>query len=121
MSAHGCRSQITSRTYMADNGMLLCQCMGMMITWKYGVEEVEEEHDGEQRGQGQGHNDADEDDGGDELQHAAQEEGRKVRQVLVRVHGVLGQAVDDAPQRCGVEERHGRPARRILCLSVCTM
>ncbi len=41
----------------------------------------------------------------------------KVRQVLVSVHGVLGQAIDDAAQWRGVEEGHGRPATPALCQS----
>ena len=79
------------------------------------IEEVEEQHDGKQRGQGQGHNDANEDNGREKLQHAAQEEGCKIRQILVSVHSVLSQAINDAAQWRCVEEGHGCPATLALC------
>ncbi len=60
------------------------------------VEEVEDEQNGDQGGQSKGGHDADEGDGGCQLQEGTQEERGKVRQVLVGVHRVLGQPVDNA-------------------------
>ena len=74
------------------------------------VEEVEEEQYGQQGGQRKGGNNPNEDDGRGQLQKGTQKESAKVRQVLVSIHGVLSQPVDDAAQRRRVEECHWCPA-----------
>ena len=49
------------------------------------VQEVEEQQDGDQEGQGKGRCHSNQNDGGCQLQATSQEEGRKVSQVLVHI------------------------------------
>ena len=76
------------------------------------VQEVEEQQDGDQEGQGKGRRHPNQNDGGRQLQATAQEEGRKVRQVLVHIRCVLSQPVDDSACWGHVEEGEGRPAQQ---------
>ena len=74
------------------------------------VEEVEEQKDGDQEGQGKGGGDSHKDNGGEELQAAAQEESSKVCEVFVHVRRILGQAVDDSACWGHMEEGQRGPA-----------
>ena len=74
------------------------------------VQEVEEQEDGDQEGQGKGRRHPNQNDGGCQLQATAQEEGCKVSQIFIHIRCVLSQPVDDSACWGHMEEGEGRPA-----------